>query len=93
VKSEGGKLATLKAEQYRHFQGTTIAEALLAHGYVANHLGNLQWEITRLSDDFFVVMVFLPRPIEQWRLLPVQADNPHHAEIYRIIAETIGGRR
>lgn len=73
-------------------QSSRIIHAIQERGYLVRQLEGMQWEITRLSDDFFAVLVWLPRPVGQWRILPI-ADLAYHSELYHAIESAIGGRR
>lgn len=67
-------------------QGERITQAIAPHGYLCRRLENqLAWEVTRVSDDWFAVLMFLPRPVQQWRLLPHNPNCPYQKEIYSSI--------
>lgn len=67
-------------------QGELITQAIARHGYLCRRLENqLAWEVTRVSDDWFAVLCFIPRPVQQWRLLPHSSNCPYQKEIYSSI--------
>jgi hypothetical protein len=77
-------------------QGTQIAVAMSRQGYLCRRMtgGDLiSWEITRADEDWWVMLTYIPRPAEQWRILPPSSYDPHQPKLYRIIEQTIGGRR
>jgi hypothetical protein len=73
-------------------QGETIAQALLAQGYVAQKLENqLSWGVSHTDEEWWLLLTFIPRPVAQWRLLPA-VQNEKQTQLYSIIEQTIEGR-
>lgn len=75
-------------------QGKKIADAIAKHGYQTRFLNAdlIAWEVTREDENYWVMMAWLPRPVAQWRILPVAIDD-RQQQLYSIIEQTIGGRR
>lgn len=72
-------------------QGTAIAQAIMAHGYEVQAIPNcdlIAWQVTRPNENWWAMLAWLPRPVAQWRILPV-CSHQYQDEIYRIIEETI----
>lgn len=73
-------------------QGETIAQALLAQGYVAQKLDNqLGWGVSHADEEWWLLLTFIPRPVAQWQLLPA-VQNEKQTQLYSIIEQTIGVR-
>lgn len=91
-------------EEFLLQQGTQIILAISRAGYLTRRMtrGDLiSWEITRPDSNWWVMLTFIPRPVEQWQILPPSHYDDRQRELYRIIEETIrkadananGGRR
>lgn len=83
----------LNREQFLLMQGNAIATALTQHGYKVNKLENqIAWEVEQPDSDQWLLLTFVPRPVDQWRVLP-PARGDHYSEIYEMIERAIGGRK
>jgi hypothetical protein len=91
--TNGNETSTSMNETILSQQGETIAQALLAQGYVVQKLDNqLAWGVFQTNEDWWMLLTFTPRPKAQWRLLPA-VQNSQQTKIYSIIEQAIGGRR
>jgi hypothetical protein len=83
----------LNRECYLLMQGNAIATALAQQGYKVNKLENqIAWEVELPDTDRWLLLTFIPRPVDQWRVLP-PARSDQYAEIYEMIERVIGGRK
>lgn len=70
-------------------QGETIARALIQQGYIAQKLENqLAWSVCQTSEDWWLLLTFVPRPVAQWQLLPAM-HSEYQSKLYSIIEQTI----
>lgn len=82
-------------EDFLRQQGATIATEISKRGYQVKCIHGsdlIAWEVSRSEDNYWVMMAWLPRPVAQWRLLPVAHDD-RQSEIYAAIEAAIDGRR
>jgi hypothetical protein len=82
----------LTREQFLIQQGEAIASALRQRGYLVKPaVAQTAWEVTKPGEDWWLLLTFIPRPIEQWRFLPAHPE--HQSHLYDIVEQAIGGRR
>lgn len=74
-------------------QGTQIAAAIAKKGYQTRYLNAdlIAWEVTG-EDNYWTMLTWIPKPVAQWRFLPVATDDQQQ-QLYSILEQTIGGRR
>lgn len=72
-------------------EGIKIASAIIAQGYTVKRLEDcdlIAWVITEANSEYWAMLTFIPRPADEWRLLPPAQSNEHQA-IYEIINSVI----
>jgi hypothetical protein len=78
-------------DDYISQQAKTILKALIDADYNVGKLPHQHaWEITGQDDDqTHLVLTYIPKPVNAWRLLP-HGVSPTHQKIYALIDETLG---
>lgn len=84
-------MSTTMREKVLQHQGELIVSALTSEGYQIRALNGcdlIAWEITTQDSEQWLLLTYLPRPIEQWRILPPQR-NELQAKLYSVILSAL----
>ncbi|MBD2100282.1 hypothetical protein [Leptolyngbya sp. FACHB-261] len=66
-----------------------ILSALQAHGYDIHKLTQQSaWEINRPDGSAHYLLIWLPRPVEEWALLP-NDSSPEHQALWTLIQNAL----
>ncbi|PSB22922.1 hypothetical protein C7B61_16490 [filamentous cyanobacterium CCP1] len=62
-------------------------------GYKVKKLEDqIAWEVEQPNSDRWLLLTFIPRPVDQWRVLP-SSTRDQDSEIYAIIEQAIADGR